>query len=52
MLAIEPEKCIDCGLCSLICPANAIKDGRIDDKLCVECHECRVNCPEEAIIVT
>ncbi len=52
VLTIKPEKCINCGLCSLVCSANAIKDGQINNELCLECYECRDNCPERAVIVT
>ena len=27
MLVIDPRKCISCGVCENICPAEAIRDG-------------------------
>src|SRR6478736_1476077 len=65
--APEPEraKCVACGLCPQICPANCIKlvpgedeDGHrypliyeIDEFRCVFCGYCQEVCPEEAIHV-
>jgi NAD-dependent dihydropyrimidine dehydrogenase PreA subunit len=49
MLTIDVDKCIQCGLCGLLCPASAIVNGEIDNELCIECSECQRNCPETAI---
>jgi len=67
MLADEQgrSKCVACGLCPQICPANCIKlvpgedeDGHrypliyeIDEFRCVFCGYCQEVCPEEAIHV-
>jgi len=59
------EKCVACGLCPQICPANCIKlvpgedeQGHrypliyeIDEFRCVFCGYCQEVCPEEAIHV-
>jgi NADH-quinone oxidoreductase subunit I len=59
------SKCVACGLCPQICPANCIKlvpgedeDGHrypliyeIDEFRCVFCGYCQEVCPEEAIHV-
>ncbi|MDQ6828883.1 MAG: NADH-quinone oxidoreductase subunit I [Gemmatimonadota bacterium] len=67
MLADEngKSKCVACGLCPQICPANCIKlvpgedeDGNryplvyeIDEFRCIFCGYCQEVCPEEAIHV-
>jgi len=49
MLTIISGKCINCSLCSLICPTGAIENGSIDNSRCILCGECQINCPETAI---
>lgn len=49
MLTILSENCIQCSLCSLICPTGAIGKGSVDNSRCILCGECQVNCPETAI---
>ena len=67
MLADEQgrSKCVACGLCPQICPANCIKlvpgedeEGNrypliyeIDEFRCIFCGYCQEVCPEEAIHV-
>lgn len=51
---IEKEKCTDCGLCSKICPVNAIeKNGPLGELIinstCILCAECFHKCPNHAI---
>lgn len=50
MLVINATRCINCTLCSLLCPVDAISNGQIDAALCIQCGECKNNCPEKAII--
>lgn len=56
-LALKPvvdrKKCIGCGICAGICPADAIKISRkiakISSKKCVKCFCCQEFCPKKAI---
>ncbi len=55
-LELFVDKCIGCGMCSVVCPHGVfvVENGkaRIADKdLCMECGACAVNCPVEAIAV-
>lgn len=50
------EKCINCGMCSVVCPHGVFACG--DKKAflkkpeeCMECGACQLNCPTGAIIV-
>ena len=52
---LEGEKCVGCGRCRDVCPADAIamvgKRPRIDRKRCIRCFCCQEFCPESAMIV-
>jgi NAD-dependent dihydropyrimidine dehydrogenase PreA subunit len=55
-LALDPGKCVGCGMCALVCPHSvlAMKDGSIaveDRDACMECGACEMNCPVGAISV-
>jgi ferredoxin len=48
------DRCAGCGICTDVCPANAIKvDGSafVDDGLCVGCGSCISECPSDAIVL-
>ena len=55
-LALDQEKCVGCGMCTVVCPHTVLtmNDGkvRIDNRdACMECGACATNCPTEAITV-
>ncbi len=53
---IDPEKCIACGKCRKVCPAEAIEGEKkvkhkiLQDK-CVRCGACFEACPVDAVLV-
>jgi pyruvate ferredoxin oxidoreductase delta subunit len=47
---IDPEKCNQCGLCSLYCPEGVLgEDLKIDYDFCKGCGICANECPKKAI---
>ena len=54
---VKDEKCISCSRCFEICPADAIKMTKVDNKLipifdykkCIRCYCCHEVCPVKAI---
>jgi MinD superfamily P-loop ATPase len=51
--AIDPEKCIACGICADVCRFDAVIPGdetyQVDSLACEGCASCFYQCPEEAI---
>lgn len=50
------DRCINCGMCSVVCPHGVFEPGEkaarlAHPDLCMECGACRQNCPTEAIAV-
>ena len=55
-LAFDQEKCVGCGMCTVVCPHEVILlDGGkacIENRdACMECGACALNCPTEALSV-
>ena len=55
-LAYTPSFCINCGMCSVVCPHGVFKDGKkyailTRAEACMECGACQLNCPSGAIKV-
>ena len=54
------QKCIACKICEKVCPANAVKIDKVDDKTsckidlnrCIFCGNCMYHCPKNAICLT
>lgn len=49
----DPEKCIDCNICSEVCLTNCDPAKKVDpinkDLWCTSCYRCKVVCPKDAI---
>ncbi|MBF0467953.1 MAG: 4Fe-4S binding protein [Desulfamplus sp.] len=55
-LAFNKDKCVGCGLCTVVCPHQVFEmnDGKaviVDLDGCMECGACVNNCPVNAIEV-
>ena len=55
-LRYDPERCINCGMCTMVCPHGVFAAGEravalADAEACMECGACQRNCPTEAIRV-
>ncbi len=55
-LKYDPEECINCGMCSKVCPHGVFKPGEdaailANKEACMECGACYLNCPTVAIEV-
>ncbi len=55
---IDPERCVDCGICSSVCPSGALSckapkwQLQFDLRRCVVCEQCIAVCPLDAISLT
>jgi len=55
-LQYDPIKCINCGMCTTVCPHAVFAPGDKKVELvnylaCMECGACQMNCPTGAITV-
>jgi NAD-dependent dihydropyrimidine dehydrogenase PreA subunit len=55
-LQYDPELCINCDMCSIVCPHGVFASGErvallIHREACMECGACQRNCPASAIVV-
>jgi ferredoxin len=54
-IRIDPERCVDCGICSSVCPSGALNYTPANQRLhfeasrCLVCEQCIPSCPLEAI---
>jgi len=55
-LAFDAERCINCGMCSVVCPHGVFMAGErivrvVRPDVCMECGACQLNCPVGALRV-
>lgn len=55
-LKYDPEECINCSMCSTVCPHGVFAPGKdaailANKEACMECGACFLNCPTVAIEV-
>ena len=55
-LEYDPELCINCEMCSIVCPHGVFASGErvaqlVRREACMECGACQRNCPTSAITV-
>jgi ferredoxin len=54
-IRVDPDLCVDCGLCSSVCPSGALgfdaetQRLQFDAGRCLVCEQCIPSCPLEAI---
>ena len=54
-IRIDPDLCVDCGICSSVCPSGALhytpatQRLQFDTSRCLVCEQCIPSCPLEAI---
>jgi ferredoxin len=54
-IAIDPQRCVDCGICTSVCPSGALSCTAPSWRLtfnaqrCLVCEQCIPSCPFEAI---
>ncbi|WP_216902114.1 NIL domain-containing protein [Synechococcus sp. CCY 9618] len=54
-IRIDPDLCVDCGICSSVCPSGALSFTAASQRLhfeasrCLVCEQCIPSCPLEAI---
>jgi ferredoxin-type protein NapH len=48
-VAVDREKCIDCGICTRNCPMTAPIPANPASAECIRCGTCAAGCPEKAI---
>lgn len=55
-LELDPEKCVGCGICIVVCPHEVFQMNhrRVEIESrdrCMECGACSMNCPTDALSV-
>ncbi|MCL4515093.1 MAG: ferredoxin family protein [Firmicutes bacterium] len=55
-LQYDPDLCVNCGMCTMVCPHAVFASGSSVVQLarpeaCMECGACQLNCPAGAITV-
>ena len=55
-LSLNSDKCVDCELCSVVCPHGVFDVGNgkiriVAKDYCIECGACALNCPTKALEV-
>lgn len=54
-IQVDPKRCVDCGICSSVCPSGALGFGapswqlHFDAQRCLVCEQCIPSCPLDAI---
>ncbi|APD48205.1 4Fe-4S binding protein [Synechococcus sp. CS-602] len=54
-IRIDRQRCVDCGICTSVCPSGALSSGlpswqlNFDAQRCLVCEQCIPSCPLDAI---
>ena len=54
-IAIDRQRCVDCGICSSVCPSGALRFSppawrlQFEASRCLVCEQCIPSCPVDAI---